>query len=364
MSASPPPQPLPQPTTPPAPEANAPTNEDPAIAPLRAMFPDYDDLILQSVLQSSGGNQDRAIDTLLGMSDPEYRSEHPQPANDNVNNPAPVLTQEELDEQFARQLALSEQQQQQEQWLAANQGQPQVNYTTRPGRGWAPPQQPQAQQGQPSEFQEQFAKIAETGKKTFGSLLSKVKAKIQEFETGRPAAPGSSEQQQYQQQQQNPPTAQPQASYYDPNPPSNSIATNPAPPRSLQSQSPPATGVQGYDMTTPPARTSTSPQPVEPLTVQRQPSPITTPSPPATMQGAPQPIDAGKLGLLPKRPVSLLRDPNPGAGSPPSGSGSGSTGVAASTNNGKAPATSHNDNYSDDDLEYAENPFEDSTGKK
>jgi len=73
------------------------------------MFPDYDDLILcivlcsftlfninisrsQSVLQSSGGNQDRAIDTLLGMSDPEYRSEQPQPGpNDNVNNPAPVL---------------------------------------------------------------------------------------------------------------------------------------------------------------------------------------------------------------------------------------------------------------------------------
>lgn len=31
------------------------------------------------MLESAGGNQDLAIDTLLGMSDPEYRSERPQP---------------------------------------------------------------------------------------------------------------------------------------------------------------------------------------------------------------------------------------------------------------------------------------------
>jgi len=66
---------------------------DPRIVALRAMFPDYDDLVLcvstlhgraapyligvdrQSVLDSVGGNQDRAIDTLLGMSDPNYKSE-------------------------------------------------------------------------------------------------------------------------------------------------------------------------------------------------------------------------------------------------------------------------------------------------
>lgn len=33
------------------------------------------DLCRQSVLDSVGGNQDRAIDALLGMSDPEYKSE-------------------------------------------------------------------------------------------------------------------------------------------------------------------------------------------------------------------------------------------------------------------------------------------------
>lgn len=71
---------------------------DPRVVALRAMFPDYDDLILcvldyrgssvviklnvnrQSVLESVGGNQDRAIDVLLGMSDPDYRSEQPPAA--------------------------------------------------------------------------------------------------------------------------------------------------------------------------------------------------------------------------------------------------------------------------------------------
>lgn len=38
------------------------------------------------------------------------------------------------------------------------------------------------------EFQEQFNKLAESGKKTFGSLLSKVKAKIQEFDQPAPSA--------------------------------------------------------------------------------------------------------------------------------------------------------------------------------
>lgn len=31
----------------------------------------------QSVLQSVGGNQESAVDALLGMSDPDYRSEAP-----------------------------------------------------------------------------------------------------------------------------------------------------------------------------------------------------------------------------------------------------------------------------------------------
>jgi hypothetical protein len=40
----------------------------------------YDQLSRLSVLESVGGDQDRAIDALLGMSDPDYKSEaRPQP---------------------------------------------------------------------------------------------------------------------------------------------------------------------------------------------------------------------------------------------------------------------------------------------
>lgn len=50
------------------------TPGDPKVAALLAMFPDFDVSLLQSVLESVAGNQDRAVDVLLGMSDPSYTS--------------------------------------------------------------------------------------------------------------------------------------------------------------------------------------------------------------------------------------------------------------------------------------------------
>lgn len=47
---------------------------DPKVAALLAMFPDFDTSLLQSVLGSVAGDQDRAVDVLLGMSDPSYTS--------------------------------------------------------------------------------------------------------------------------------------------------------------------------------------------------------------------------------------------------------------------------------------------------
>ena len=47
---------------------------DPKVAALLAMFPDFDISLLQSVLESVAGDQDRAVDVLLGMSDPSYTS--------------------------------------------------------------------------------------------------------------------------------------------------------------------------------------------------------------------------------------------------------------------------------------------------
>ena len=48
------------------------------VASLKAMFPDFDVIVLQSVLDAAHGNQDRAIDTLLSMSDPSYVSATPE----------------------------------------------------------------------------------------------------------------------------------------------------------------------------------------------------------------------------------------------------------------------------------------------
>lgn len=57
-------------------EAPAPPTEPlhPAIAPLKAMFPDFDDAVMLSILESVNYNQDAAVDVLLGMSDPSYVS--------------------------------------------------------------------------------------------------------------------------------------------------------------------------------------------------------------------------------------------------------------------------------------------------
>ncbi|KAJ6498828.1 hypothetical protein C8R45DRAFT_805339, partial [Mycena sanguinolenta] len=275
---------------------------------LRAMFPDFDDSLLQSVLDSVQGNTDRAIDALLGMSDPNYQGE-PVP-----QQPQPQ-TQEELDEQLARTLML-EDERSHHAWRAQEQTQQQQPRIQRQGSSGAPERDTMQELG------EQFNKFAESGKKTLGSLFSKVKAKIQEFDqsanqssanatyggVGGDTYPYDANQSPYPTRQAAAAHAQAQAqmpAYYDPN---AGDAQTYSPPGSAS-----ATAV-GYDVGAPAS--------------------MNTPSPPSTTSGAPQ-IDAGKLGMLPKRPVSLLR-----TNSPPSSSSG-------------APPSSD-----DDELEYAENPFE------
>ncbi|KAJ6594420.1 hypothetical protein B0H19DRAFT_1095430 [Mycena capillaripes] len=297
--------------------------QDARLSVLRGMFPDFDDSLLQSVLDSVQGNTDRAIDALLGMSDPDYMSEQPPAA------PAAPQTQEELDEQLARTLML-EDERSEHAWRAQQQQ--------------APPQRPEPRRQGSSggsqdkdtmqEIQEQFNKFAETGKKTLGSLFSKVKAKIQEFDQ---------------------PPASTTASSHNPSSSNWSSGGNagaggdtypydagaaPYPSRHEQmdrAQMPAYYDPNGGDEGGSPTRVGYDAAPA--------PRTATGTSPPAaTNAGAPQ-IDGGKLGMLPKRPVSLLRTssppitlgPHPGGGAPPSSD--------------------------DDDLEYAENPFEEG-GKK
>ncbi|KAL5523459.1 hypothetical protein ACEPAG_7632 [Sanghuangporus baumii] len=303
----------------------------PEVESLKAMFPDFDIIVLQSVLESVDGDQERAADVLLGMSDPSY-----------VSQQHTTRSQSDLDEEFARQLVLEEQRQQ----AAWHPDQPypypqdprtggNVPYQPRVNQGhhgyqqqWGSPP-PQAEGGRDtmSGVQEQFTKIAETGKKTFSSLLSKVKAKMQEFDQGN-NQPSSSQQPQQTSWGSGTPSgvSAPQNEYSPPTQP---------PPRGARSP-PLAEAVQGYDANPPSAAgTGLSSGPA----VSATPSPIPAPAEriPARPPSAGN-VDPSKIGMLPKRPVSLLD----------------TTGSQPQT---QSNAVAHRDT-ADDELDYVENPFE------
>ncbi|TFK66496.1 hypothetical protein BDN72DRAFT_844275 [Pluteus cervinus] len=355
---------------------------DPRVSALRAMFPDFDDIVLLSVLESVDWDQDRAINTLLGMSDPNYKEE--------TRHPEPVLSQTELDEQFARRLLLEDQRRQN---AFAPQPQRQSGRPFTQAGPFQPQPQPQAQYQQPgqegnsmAEFQDQVSKFAETGKKTLGSLFSKVKAKIQELDSQRTGTSGAPAQQQQQQQQwgQVPynsyqPPAQQQPLYYQPEHPDQGPPSPPIQlhgPESLPAFYDPnsAAAVTLPVISGTSARTSQRPASIlggsKPSEVAAQSGSavgydVSTPpsnSPPrvaSTPSSPPKQIDGVKLGLLPKRPVSLLRPKSPGtAETGASGSTAAAAASTAATPAPAAAAAAKKDYDSDDGLEYAENPFE------
>ncbi|KAI9507468.1 hypothetical protein F5148DRAFT_1285174 [Russula earlei] len=188
-------------TTPTAPERPA-VDEfaDPKIAQLHAIFPDYDAGILHSVVDSVGGDQDRAVDALLAMSDPDHISVAHVIANEQPS----VVEQTQLDEELARRLQLEDEQQYAREQIAQQQQQqqmhqypyaPRTNAPVPPqqqgGRGYAArgdvaaQQQPPPQRDTLADVQEQLSKMAESGKRTFSTFMSKVKAKVQEMDQPR-----------------------------------------------------------------------------------------------------------------------------------------------------------------------------------
>ncbi|KAH0828179.1 hypothetical protein J3R83DRAFT_3881 [Lanmaoa asiatica] len=437
---------------------------DPRIASLKAIFPDFDDAVILSVLESTNNDHDRALDVLLGMNDPSFVPPTLPPSQlPNQFQPAPSsdaqhLSQEALDEQLARRLALEEQQAATQSWPPQGvEGQTmyQAYQPRRGGRndlGGQPQGQPQTQvQGgrdTMGEFQEGFSRFAESGKKTFSSIVSKVRAKMQEFDQGqgwsgsqnpppeqlpRPApasyypsyAPGqqqgsgqgtytqpyqfttqpANQQRQTSQSrpartstyQSSPPRsgvlrsapAEPaqsavpqQSSYYDPNTQGYDLygddeeiqiidRTTPSATASITAQSP-ATPPHTDSPATPPPPSDTSPSPsyassVSPPSNAR----LSSASPPArsltptisgaksTTPGTPGGVDFSKLGLLPKRPISLVRPQSP----PVTGAGASAAGANAS-----APrvAIAHSESTTasstdKEEPEFVENPFEDQT---
>lgn len=173
---------------------------DPRVIALRAMFPDYDDFIL--CVRSTHCPPINLLLTLIAI--PGYlcltlwagiriapltpylvwvirntRVNHSLRSNQNnrlscvlsaPNSDTLLLTalqsQTELDEQFARQLMLEEQQQRQQQWVNAN-ARPPVAYESHPSqRRWDSQARPDGSgavaENSMVDFQEQFNKIAES----------------------------------------------------------------------------------------------------------------------------------------------------------------------------------------------------------
>ncbi|EPT04691.1 hypothetical protein FOMPIDRAFT_1157008 [Fomitopsis schrenkii] len=325
-------------------------HEHPQVALLRGMFPDFDNVILQSVLESVNYDQDRAIDVLLGMSDPNYVS--------SATIEEPQIQQHDLalDEQLARQLALEDQQQPRH---ASGTSWPRRGDVPYEARRQGPNSQQQQQQqegyvtgserGDFQEFQETLGRMAESGKRTFSSIVTKAKAKINELN------------EQYQQRQGQPSGAPTSQGGYGAQPSvdrhaaSQAVAqqyygsrytdppTEAAPPITLHSQQPPASyAVRGYDVGSGAPPQTSVPAPSSPPATSRismSPRPSgEVPRPPPTSTGSPGPIDGAKLGLLPKRPVSLLT-PQP-----------------------SAPLVQRQ-RSEDSELEYVENPFEEGEGR-
>ena len=97
----------------------------------------------------------------------------------------------DLDEQLARQLMLEDQQQQQRHASGTSwprRGAGGVPYQPRQQPHGSPPPDSDNTGERPDQFQEfqrTMGQIAESGKRTFSSIVSKVKAKINEYEQSR-----------------------------------------------------------------------------------------------------------------------------------------------------------------------------------
>ncbi|KAG9090472.1 hypothetical protein FS749_000512 [Ceratobasidium sp. UAMH 11750] len=362
------PQPVPPPPQAPVLDSNAETLEsDPAIASLHAMFPAFDLLVLQSVLEATGGDRDQAVDSLLAMSDPDYAPTQTQTTGGGAPNQGRQPTQTELDEEFARRLMLEEEQAAhggawppRDQTSAHN-----VSYQTyqprrsgeyqRPsgtgggsiggmandfqqqfrsfiggagGRGTGTQGQsqgqPQSQGSTGGGYQEQFNKFADTGKKTFNSIFNKVKQKMEEFDRQHPPdtqnmnrppqsghwsnwqAPNPAQQPPPQvatyAQSPAPASAQPAPAVWSPPPaaPHGALDSNPygTPPTNTN------TGANTATLPTTSGRWHYEPEPAAP------PAQPVQPQAPATSIGASEEsrksVDTSRLGILPKRPVSLM----------------------------------------------------------
>ncbi|GAA6006347.1 hypothetical protein JCM11491_004922 [Sporobolomyces phaffii] len=185
----------------------SPRAPDAHLAPLKALFPSTSDDILDAVLDAHGGDLQAATESLLDLNNPEFKSEPAQQEE---------LEQIDLDAELARQLAEEDQlhyRQQQQQRRDTQPSRAQQSSVPAPvtyqayvpkrrratgdnpqqGHGsWAPPSEStssgQRDQSRPHHGEderdeldvlaENFSKLAEQGKKSFGTFFSKMKEQV------------------------------------------------------------------------------------------------------------------------------------------------------------------------------------------
>ncbi|KAL1411859.1 hypothetical protein Q8F55_002832 [Vanrija albida] len=392
--------------------APAPAHANPKVNELAVMFPTVDTGVIEMVLESVGGSQDRAIESLLQMTDPEFK---PDPSAQAASEESPQV---DLDEEYARALHLQDQEddarrraarsprghpgdrtQQQSQIPEVLPYQPRVRRARPPGpdpyaynaqadphvqqrydgSAGSPGAVPGGQQPGAVAFEEKLNQFAETGKATVTSFFNKAKARYAEFQQTREenrisqqeaaatwnnhaSVDGIVPQQGYGQQH----------GYGAPSgpPPGERPGTNQ---RSVSNWSG-STGGSGGDTAANPPRSSSRWSPTDnydddavPLSQhgntinvggRRSPAAGGATSPD---RGAAGKIDLAKLGFLPKKRVDLStleKDPNPdlqGASSPRSPPATGKSLVEKIPKTPTEEVSPHqlgDDDDDDEDLEY------------
>jgi hypothetical protein len=112
--------------TEPAPAATTDTELSGPVKMLKDAFPNLDLEIIETILQNHNGNVDGAFETLLGMSDPNYKPEQSSPDNNSDSNQH--LDQMRQDEAFARQLVADEANRQQPAQTQNSENEPLFNF--------------------------------------------------------------------------------------------------------------------------------------------------------------------------------------------------------------------------------------------
>ncbi|CAK9785283.1 hypothetical protein CC85DRAFT_285328 [Cutaneotrichosporon oleaginosum] len=381
---------------PPAAPAPAPApHANPKIAELQTMFPTVDVSVIEMVLESVGGSQDRAIESLLQMTDPDFKPDELASAQQEESN------QVDLDAEFARAIALQDEEEARQLRRDARGGrgpaapsnasrlpevlpyQPRVRKPRRPvadpyesenaraqelqDRYDPPPGQGQNQGELPPgliAFEEKVTAMAETGRQTFNRFFNNAKAKYAEYQ----AQQAQTSEQRAAHQALNDEVPR-QGGLWGESTGRTSLGSR-STSQSSQGEAPisaPARRWHPSDNYEEPGRPSTT-SAIPGAAGRRSPGPAGAASPD---KGAAGKIDLAKLGFLPKKRVDLMstspqpredKDPNPHipTSTGPTTPTTGKSLVDKIPKTPPAETSPHTlgDSDDDDDLDYTENPFD------